>query len=338
MTAARTPRPGVRSRGQFCAAVLALLGTSLLACGSSDDATVAPETLGFRASSGLFDSAAFDEAERWLGTDIYFTIQFTGRKDTQEMNGSVFGLLAADDADLPDYADDLTLSITVPLAFGESNARDKDGRSAVAANLNAVTAGEFDDAYLRVGQRLVEGGYGDAIIRLGHEFNGSWAPWSSRTNEDLYVAAWRHVHGVLRSVSHDFEFDWTATRPAWFEWGAAAYPGDEFVDIVGMDVYFRAQTQDGPWDSNLFEREFLRPMRDHRDFAESRGKPVSYPEWGMSGSDTPGFIEAMHDWLADMDADEPGGLRYHAYFDSGADFDLGQFPASEQRFRELFGS
>ena len=316
----------------------ALLASTLVACGSTDDETVDPSTLGMRANSGLFDGEAFDEAERWLNADILYTVQFTGRKNTQEMNGSAFGLLAADDAELPAYADDLSLSITVPLGFGESNARDRDGRDAVAANLRSVISGEFDDAFVRVGQRLIEGGFPDAIIRLGHEFNGSWAPWSSRTNEELYIAAWRHVHGVLRGVSPDFEFEWTATRPAWFEWGPAAYPGDAYVDIVGMDVYWRAQSQDELWDSNLFEREFLRPMRDHRDFAASHGKELSYPEWGLSGSDTPGFIEAMHEWLAAMKPDVAGGLRYHAYFDSGEDFDLSQFPASERRFRELFGN
>lgn len=315
------------------AAVVALLS---FGCGA-DDPVASPETLGFRAGSGFFDGERFDATEEWLGRDILYTVQFTGRQDPQDMNGSAFGLLADENADLPDYVDRLSLSITVPLAFGQANARDREGRDAIAERLSEVATGELDDAYVRLGARLVEAGYGDAIIRLGHEFSGSWAPWSSRTNEQQFIAAWRHVHGVLRSVSPDFQFDWTTTRSGWLEWGSAAYPGDDYVDIVGMDVYWRTQVLGTTWDSNTFEREFLRPMRDHRDFAGSRGKELSYPEWGLSGSDSPGFIEAMHDWFARFEVRGPGGLRYHSYFDSGEEFELAQYPAAARRYRELFG-
>lgn len=316
-------------------AVLAVV--MLVTACASNDPVANPAALGMRVSDGFFDGDAFDDAERWLNADINYTVQFTGRQDPQDMNGSAFGMLASEDADLPRYVDDLTLSIAVPLGFGTANARDKDGRAQVANNLRAVADGQVDEAYVRVATRLVEAGYDDAIIRLGHEFSGAWAPWSSRTNEEVFIAAWRHVHGVLRGVSPGFEFDWTTTRPAWFEWGSAAYPGDDYVDIVGMDVYWRALVLNEVWDSNTFEREFLQPMRDHANFAASHGKQLSYPEWGISDADSPDFVVAMHDWFAGLPSAGPGALRYHAYFNSGDAFGLDQFPAVSRQFRDSFG-
>ena len=62
-----------------------------------------------------------------------------------------------------------------------------------------------------------------------------------------------------------------------------AYPGDDVVDIIGMDVY--AET----WDASTSDPDkrfayFLdQPfgLKWHRDFAREHGKPISYPEWGV---------------------------------------------------------
>ena len=85
----------------------------------------------------------------------------------------------------------------------------------------------------------MDAGYEDAIIRLGHEFDGDWAPYSARDNADAYVAAFRHVHDVMTAESPAFRFDWTSMVPDFLEYGPAAYPGDDVVDIIGIDVYWR---------------------------------------------------------------------------------------------------
>lgn len=317
------------------AAVLVAVLAGMSACGSDEDSS--EPTLGMRAGGGLFNGERFEATEDWLGLEVPYTVQFTGRQSQRDMNGSAFGLLAADGAGLPRFADRLTLSITVPLGFGRTNANTREGRDQIASTLNAVAAGDYDQPYRRVARRLIEGGYADAIIRLGHEFNGSWAPWSSRTNEAEFIAAWRHVHDVFAEESSDFEFDWTAMRPSWEEWGEQAYPGDDYVDIVGLDVYWRVQTGGEAWTTDAWERDYLSVMRDHLAFAIAHGKQVSYPEWGLTGADTARFIEAMHEWIAALPTSGPGGLRYHAYFDSG-EFRLEDRPHAAVAFRELFGA
>lgn len=317
-------------------ATAAVVVVALAAAACSGGDRPVDSALGMKVGGGFFDGEAFVAAEEWLGQEIAWTVQFTGRRSQTDMNGSAFGLLADDSVDLPDFAERLSLSITVPLSFGSFNARTRTGRRLIAGGLSAVAAGEFDEAYGRVADRLIEAGYGDAVIRLGHEFNGEWAPWSSRTNEEAFIEAWRHVHGVFRAKSADFAFDWTAIRPAWIEWGRLAYPGDDYVDIVGLDVYWRVDRGSDAWDSAIWERDFLRVMRDHLAFAERHDKPVSYPEWGLSGADAPEFIEEMHEWLSNLETSGSGRLEYHAFFDSGGDFELTQVPLSRAAYRELF--
>lgn len=307
--------------------VVCLTLTIVAGCGGGE-----PDSLGLRSGTGLFDDERFAIAEELLGRRISYTVQFTGRQSPQDMNGSAFGLLAGEDATLPDLAGRVELSLTVPLAFGRATARSDEGRAEIATNLADVAAGEHDAAYTRVGQRLVDAGFGDAVLRLGHEFNGAWPPWSSRDNEELFVAAWRHVHGVMTAVSDDFSFDWTAMRPGWERWARDAYPGDEYVDIIGMDVYWR----DGEWNAELFENSYERTLTDHLDFAIQRGKQVSYPEWAVT-IDAPEFIEAMHDWFERLPEDGPGSLAYQAYFDSGEEFSFATHPVAHDRYLDLFG-
>jgi hypothetical protein len=62
---------------------------------------------------------------------------------------------------------------------------------------------------------LVESGFGAAYLRIGWEFNGDWYRWSA---------------------GGDFKIEWTADKDGRFD-ERLAYPGDERVDVVGVDFY-----------------------------------------------------------------------------------------------------
>ena len=56
-------------------------------------------------------------------------------------------------------------------------------------------------------------GEGDAILRLGWEFNGTWYPWSvtNRTDAAHFVGYFRHIVSTMRAVpGADFRFVWNA--------------------------------------------------------------------------------------------------------------------------------
>ena len=93
---------------------------------------------------------------------------------------------------------------------------------------------------------------------------------------------------------------------------------------------------------------FLPKLQWQRDFAIAHGKPVSYPEWGLSGvnaevtsnvgGDNPTFIQGMYDWMNSLPANGPGSLEYHSYFnqdpDSNHRIDAGHFPNASARFQD----
>ena len=205
----------------------------------------------------------------------------------------------------------------------------------VAGNLSETASGRWDDDYRVVARMLIENGFPDAVIRLGHEFDGVYYSWSARGNENAYVEAFQHVHDILASESADFRFEWTGMRSTFSRFGPQAYPGDDYVDIVGMDIYYRQPT---PLATSVWTSEYLSELEFHHDFAVARGKPVAYSEWGVALYDQPAFIDAMHGWFTSLPTDGPGRLLYQSYFNPNRDgYDLNDNPMSRSRYAELFG-
>ncbi|KUI16264.1 endoglucanase [Mycobacterium sp. GA-1285] len=111
----------------------------------------------------------------------------------------------------------------------------QDDRS--SAVMESLRAGAFDDYVYRWADEIGEWGR-NTFIRFAHEFNGDWYPWtpSRGTSPSAYVDAWRHVHDIFtdKEVAN---VDWiwapTAAVGPLTDW----YPGDEYVDVLGVDGY-----------------------------------------------------------------------------------------------------
>jgi hypothetical protein len=87
-------------------------------------------------------------------------------------------------------------------------------------------------------------------LRFAHEMNGNWYPWAEATNGNTagqYAAAWQHVHDIFVAQG--------ATNAQWvwcpFVSGPTAlsglYPGDSYVDLVGLDGYNWGTAAEGGW-------------------------------------------------------------------------------------------
>jgi hypothetical protein len=108
------------------------------------------------------------------------------------------------------------------------------------ATLGAAARGDYDAHYAALARNLVAHGHGRARITLAHEPNGDWYPWSAtRGRHGAYVAAWRRIVDIFRAQpGAAFRFDWVVARGAQaMADPTLAYPCDEYVDAVGMDVY-----------------------------------------------------------------------------------------------------
>jgi hypothetical protein len=113
------------------------------------------------------------------------------------------------------------------------------GANQPAYALSTITSGAHD-VYLQAAAQAAAA-YGRPVqIRFAPEMNGSWAPWEGSINGNTpagYVAAWQHVVSIFRSAG--------ASNVSWV-WApnngptssiAAYYPGDSWVDVMGLDGY-----------------------------------------------------------------------------------------------------
>ena len=182
-------------------------------------------------------------------------------------------------------------------------------------NLADGAAGDYDRYFRELAQKLVAAGDGAATIRLGWEFNGRWFPWrvSPRAgNPDdarEFVADWRHIVILMRSASGShFKFDWTVNDGSSDINPTTAYPGDAYVDFVGVDAYDEGWANNGGRiaDPSLRWNQIARQqygLNYWAAFARSHGKRLSVPEWGLvtnspnGGGDDPTYIRHMYQWL-----------------------------------------
>jgi hypothetical protein len=202
----------------------------------------------------------------------------------------------------------------------------------------ADVAAGMHDADFEAAARAISEAQPRAIIRLGWEMNLADSSWFAKDHEADYIKAFRHVVEIFRRYSSDFKYDWC---PGWGPQDAAAdlaYPGDDVVDYIGLDVYdFK---HDGSvevrWNNFYLKAPF--GLEWHRDFAARHGKQMSYPEWGVGNfGDNPFFVQQMHDWFAS----NSDNIAYAAYFDVDGlwptQIDNNRFPMSQKLFRKLFG-
>jgi hypothetical protein len=176
----------------------------------------------------------------------------------------------------------------------------------VQPRLQNILNGEFDAYFYQFGQRLAE--FNDTVIvRLMHEFEGNWYPWSLVENDkdpQKYIAAFRKVVDIVRSAG--------ATKVQWmwclnslpapsrrFNWVVGAYPGDNYVDIVATDIYNHPDLGVPYWNSFRFTGietyYYLSKYFPH--------KPLYICEVGCRErySSEPASSQTKAEWLIQMD-------------------------------------
>ncbi len=211
-----------------------------------------------------------------------------------------------------------------------------------ASSMPALAAGAFDSYFKSFAANLAANGRGNSIIRLGWEFNGNWFSWAA-TNPAVYIAAFRRVVGDLRSAAPGLLIDWNGNL-GYSQVGhdpfTELYPGDDVVDIVGVDIYdnkYNHVTDEASWQQVKAGDHGL----DAWDaFAVAHGKKFSVPEWGLDDQgpgDNPYFIQKMHDWFAA----NASSLAFECYFNEpsayiGNSLDTNQNPLSAALYRLLW--
>lgn len=173
----------------------------------------------------------------------------------------------------------------LPMITWESKpSQDTDpAQSDPAYSLTDIINGNYD-AYLRTFAEAVAAEGLPVVIRLDQEMNGNWFPWSEGVNGNTsgqFVQMWQHVWNIFQAAgaNNDVIWLWAPNRvdnlphaPALSE----LYPGDSYVDWIGVDAYWRYATE-APTFQAVFGESFA-------DLAAVSDKPIFIAE--TSGIET----------------------------------------------------
>ena len=98
------------------------------------------------------------------------------------------------------------------------------------ADIHAVLDDEYLEGFAQDAARCGTG----VFIRFGGEMNGSWTTWGS--DPAAYVAAFRTVHDVMARFAPNAAMVWAPNQVPLSNIDRY-YPGDRYVDWVGISVY-----------------------------------------------------------------------------------------------------
>lgn len=166
--------------------------------------------------------------------------------------------------------------------------------------MSQVNAGVHDSHIRRWARRLRDTGT-TVYLRFGHEFNGHWYPWSPTggTSAATFVEVWRRLHRLFsQEEAHTVRWMWSPNAVS--ESGAPLaqwYPGDDYVDAIGVDGYNWGRSQ--TWSHWVGPDELFEPALDEIAVL-APGKPILVAEVGCSeaGGSKPDWITALIEFLS----------------------------------------
>ncbi|UQA61817.1 glycosyl hydrolase [Polyangium aurulentum] len=220
----------------------------------------------------------------------------------------------------------------------------------VGGSLAACAQGEYDEPWRNLGTTLVAHDRADAIIRLAWQFNGNDVEWKA-SDPVAWVSCYQHVVTAVRETAPGALFDWSRNahgtqNPASGD-ATEAYPGDDYVDIIGIDTFdmMPSSPDEAAWTQQCNGPDGLCAVVD---FARAHGKRVGVGQWavvtcngfGNPGGDNPFFVQKMHDTFA-ANADV---MAYETYYN---DPNAGEFctslhdpveaPMASAQYQKLWG-
>ena len=184
--------------------------------------------------------------------------------------------------------------------------------------------GTYDDYLHQYAKDIVATGL-PLGIRFNHEMNGVWYPWSETTgqgdsingnNKGDYVKMWQHVHDIFEQEGANDLVVWTwapniiNNLPAAnksVDFLKAMYPGDEYVDWMGVSGYLRPAYK--PDNNFTFDYTFGATLDQLREISD---KPIILAEIGASevGGKKPQWITSVFDALAQPENADIIGLSW----------------------------
>jgi len=194
--------------------------------------------------------------------------------------------------------------------------------------------GAYDAYAKQFARNLVALGLGSSVIRLGWEANlqsdTETALGTTPADWHAWAQYWANIVKSMRSVAGaHFIFDWTVNQGTEPVPLADWYPGNDVVDVIGIDAY-----DSGIYDSSLSPQQRWQQLSSEPDgldavaaFAKAHDKPLSLPEWGLvppgpegGAGDDPTYVQGLANWVKSHD------VMYESYFYQPGDSNLVLLP------------
>ncbi len=135
------------------------------------------------------------------------------------------------------------------------------------------------------------GNYIPIIFRPFHEHTGDWFWWCQAfADREEFIGLWQFTVEYLRNEKNIHHFlyayspDTVANKQQYLDY----YPGDNYVDILGLDDYRDVE-------ANRPDR-FQKRMKFLVELGEEKGKPTALAEIGYGGPHNLKGIHDIHDW------------------------------------------
>ena len=151
-----------------------------------------------------------------------------------------------------------------------------------AYRLSRIVRGAFDPYIKRAAAEAADF-VRPVMVNLAPEMNGSWDSYGAGVNGNTprqFVAMWRHVVTIFRNAgATNVRWVWSpnifgrnGAKPPW-----SFYPGNRWVDIVGIDGYNWGHSNKTAWES--FDRVF---QSSYTPIARLTDKPIIISETGSA--------------------------------------------------------
>ncbi|WP_432563178.1 malectin domain-containing carbohydrate-binding protein [Kineococcus sp. SYSU DK003] len=217
-------------------------------------------------------------------------------------------------------------------------------------------SGQFD-ARWRASLKKLKSQWGDRqgtmYIRLAHEMNGYWFPWSVNTsNYKDFVTSWKRYRALQKEVFPEAKLVFSVNRDSngtGMDW-TKFFPGKEYVDVLTVDYYnqypyaaTKAQFDAASWDKDGYGAP--KGIRAHAAFAKSQGIPFGVSEWSgnADNGDGAGYVEGMYAFFKENAGTGPGQVLYDIQFNCDIDgkrwliYGSGvRMPSTAAKYRDLF--
>jgi hypothetical protein len=336
---------------------------------ANNDNTQAPYLCTYRWGQGGAVKGYYDNYAAWLNRTATWAEDFQPTETWDNIRGGSWQTGTWEQWVKAREGRRLVLSVVLLPGSWDGKGPQKGIGTGIPVSLEEGAKGAYNEHFKALGEELVKRGLDNAILRLGWEFNGGWYTYRAVGKQQAFIEYWRQIVTTMRAVpGQKFVFNWNPAG-GWVQFPAdQAYPGDEYVDEIGVDIYDQSWAADTyPIPADADEKETQRRRQKAwdiwiynksqfglgfwADFARKHNKPLSIPEWGVcnrsdghGGGDNVFFIEQMHKFIID-----PGNnVSWHCYFDVMAsdgghqlspDKDCPEtpFPKAAETFKRLFG-